>query len=142
MATHSGRHPLDTSGFFPVGRSPEGKEAQAFRQGLRDAGYAEGRGVAIEWRVADGDYGKVGGLVANLAHPGENLTGLTVMTTEPSAKQLQLLKQAVPRLTGVAVLWNPDTPYHPKEVEDLKTAKALGLTISESLLLRADEVIR
>jgi putative tryptophan/tyrosine transport system substrate-binding protein len=35
--------------------SPEGKEAQAFREGLRDAGYAEGRDMVIEWRSTSGD---------------------------------------------------------------------------------------
>ena len=42
------------------------------------------------------------------------------MMAELSAKRLQLLKQAIPRLTRVAVLWNPDTPFHAKVVEDLK----------------------
>jgi len=145
--------------------SPESKEAQAFRQGLRDAGYAEGRDVVIEWRSANGDYTRVpelaadlvqrkvdvivadttlatqavrhatstipivmalvadpvgSGLVTNLAHPGGNVTGLSVMLAELSAKRLQLLMEAIPRLTRVAVLWNPATPYHPKAVEDLK----------------------
>ena len=50
------------------------------------------------------------GLVASLAHPGGNVTGLSIMLTELSAKRLQLLKEAIPRLTRVAVLWNPDTP--------------------------------
>ena len=62
------------------------------------------------------------GLVASLAHPGGNVTGLSIMTTDLSAKRLQLLKEAIPRLTRVAVLWNPDTPYHPKVIEDLKAA--------------------
>jgi len=154
-------------GVLLVGPSPESKEAQAFRQGLGDAGYVEGRDVVIEWRSANGNYDKVAGLAAdlvqskvdvilsdgtvgtraakhatspipivmtlvsdpvgsglvtNLAHPGGNVTGLTIMTTELSAKQLQLLKDALPRLTRVAVFWNPDTPYHPKAVEDLKAA--------------------
>jgi hypothetical protein len=38
---------------------PDSKEAQAFRQGLRDAGYAEGRDVVIEWRSANGDYARL-----------------------------------------------------------------------------------
>ena len=62
------------------------------------------------------------GLVVSLAHPGGNATGLTSMTTELSAKRLQLLKETMPRLTRVAVLWNPDTPYHPKVLKDLKAA--------------------
>jgi putative ABC transport system substrate-binding protein len=62
------------------------------------------------------------GLVTNLAHPGGNVTGLSLMTTELSAKRLQLIKETIPRLTRVAVLSNPDTPYHPKVIEDLKAA--------------------
>jgi putative ABC transport system substrate-binding protein len=53
-------------GVLLVGLSPEGKEAQEFRQGLRDAGYAEGRDVVIEWRSASGDYDRVTELVADL----------------------------------------------------------------------------
>ena len=62
------------------------------------------------------------GLVASLAHPGGNVTGLSIMTAELNTKRLQLLKETIPRLTRVAVLWNPDTPYHPKVVEGLKAA--------------------
>ena len=154
-------------GVLLVGFSPESKEAQAFRQGLRDAGYAEGRDVVIEWRSANGDYDRIpelaadlvqrkvdvivvestvaaraitratstipivmalvadpvgSGLVTSLAHPGGNVTGLSLMVTELSPKRLQLLKETIPRLARVAVLWNPDTPYHPKAIEDLKAA--------------------
>ena len=62
------------------------------------------------------------GLVANLARPGGNITGLSMMLAELSAKRLQLLKEAIPRVARVAVLWNPDTPFHTKAVEDLKAA--------------------
>jgi hypothetical protein len=41
--------------------SPESQEVRAFREGLRDAGYAEGRDVVIEWRSANGNYKKVPG---------------------------------------------------------------------------------
>lgn len=62
------------------------------------------------------------GLVASLAHPGGNITGLSVMTTDLIVKRLQLLKEAIPRITRVAVLWNPDTPWHMRKLEDLKAA--------------------
>ena len=45
-----------------------------------------------------------------------------MMMSELSAKRLQLLKEVIPRLTRVAVLWNPDTPFHPKAIEELKAA--------------------
>src|SRR5690348_12778456 len=50
------------------------------------------------------------GLVNGLAHPAGNITALSAMTTELTAKRLELLKEAVPALTRVAVLWNPDSP--------------------------------
>jgi putative ABC transport system substrate-binding protein len=62
------------------------------------------------------------GLVANLAHPGENITGLSMMAIELIAKRLQLLKETIPRLNRVAVIGNPDNPLQPKVVEDLKAA--------------------
>lgn len=62
------------------------------------------------------------GLVANLAHPGGNITGLSVMATDLTAKRLQLLKETLPPLSRVAVLWSPDVPFHRKVIEDLKAA--------------------
>src|SRR5436853_6182734 len=53
-------------GFLLVGFSPDSKAAESFRQGIREAGYAEGRDVVIEWRVAGGDYARVPELVADL----------------------------------------------------------------------------
>ena len=135
-------------GVLLVLSSPESKDVQAFRQGLRNAGYVEGRDVIIEWRDANGDLDQipglvtdliqskvdvilvettpaalaakratstipivmalaadpvVSGLVANLAHPGGNVTGLSTMKTALSAKLLQLLKETIPRLARVAV---------------------------------------
>src|SRR5215468_4252187 len=125
----------------------------AFRQGLRELGYVEGKNILIEYRHAEGKPERlpdlaaelvrfkvniivatatpaavaakkatqtipiitvttadpVGSrLVASLAHPGGNVTGLSLVPgLEMSGKQLELLKEAVPKLTQVAVLIDP-----------------------------------
>jgi len=63
------------------------------------------------------------GLVASLAQPGGNITGLT-STAGPEivGKQLELLKEAIPKLSRVAVLWNPTSPAHPRWVSEAKVA--------------------
>ena len=123
----------------------------AFRAGLKDLGYVEGRTYVIERRFADGDAERLqrqaeelvrlnvdvivttgptttpaakkatstipivmgfdgdpvgAGLVASLARPGGNITGLSGLSAELSGKQLQLLKQLMPKLSRVAVLGN------------------------------------
>ena len=65
-------------------------------------------------------------VVGNLSRPGGNITGLSIMLAELSAKRLQLLKDAVPRVARVAALWNPPTGYHAKALENLKAALAAG----------------
>jgi putative ABC transport system substrate-binding protein len=52
------------------------------------------------------------GLVANLARPGGNLTGLGLLTSELSGKRLELLSEIVPKLSSLAILENPDNPVH------------------------------
>jgi len=51
------------------------------------------------------------GLVASLARPGNNVTGMSLMSSELGAKRLELLREIRPRLSRVAVLWNVDNPY-------------------------------
>ena len=72
-------------------------------------------------------------LVASLAHPGGNITGLSQMMPDASAKGLQLLKETIPLVTRVAVLWDPATPWHPKVIEELKAA-APSLSIKLSFV--------
>jgi putative ABC transport system substrate-binding protein len=50
------------------------------------------------------------GFVASLARPGGNITGLSILGPEVSAKRLQLLKELIPELAAVAACWNPDDP--------------------------------
>jgi putative ABC transport system substrate-binding protein len=70
------------------------------------------------------------GLVASLARPGGNLTGLAIFTEELELKNLQLLKEIVPRVTRVAVLWNPDNPIWTPTLKRLhEAAPALGVKL-------------
>jgi ABC-type uncharacterized transport system substrate-binding protein len=70
------------------------------------------------------------GLVASLARPGGNVTGVTTFTSELSGKRLELLKEAAPQTTLVAVLWNAVNPSNMGYLEDTKAAaQALGLPL-------------
>jgi putative ABC transport system substrate-binding protein len=77
------------------------------------------------------------GLVASLAQPGGNVTGLTQMLPELVSKRLELLKEIVPKVRHVALLWNPANPSHAPAMENLKlTARSLGVQLQ---LLEARE---
>jgi ABC-type uncharacterized transport system substrate-binding protein len=158
---------------------------EAFRQGLRELGYVEGRTIAIEYRWAEGKPERMRKLaeelvrlkvdvimapssiytaaaraatstipiifmshadplatshVASLARPGGNVTGLSLMMTETNVKGLELFKVAVPRLSRVAVIFDPATPSHGpglKAVED--AGPALGLRIQSVAVRSATE---
>jgi putative ABC transport system substrate-binding protein len=70
------------------------------------------------------------GLATSLAHPGGNVTGLTALGSNLSGKRLELLKELVPRLTRVAVLWNPAVPDKQVEWKEMEPiAKALKLEL-------------
>jgi putative ABC transport system substrate-binding protein len=70
------------------------------------------------------------GLVASLARPGGNLTGVSDMATDLSAKRLELLKEAVPTLSRVAVLWNAADPGMVLRFREIEVAaRALGVTL-------------
>jgi putative ABC transport system substrate-binding protein len=67
---------------------PDSKAATSFRQGLRDAGYSEGRDVLIEWRTADGDYGRVPALIEDLIQKGVEVIVQDSTVGTQVAKQL------------------------------------------------------
>src|SRR6266478_4536715 len=128
-----------------------GFQVEAFRQGLHDLGYIEGKNIVVEYRYIEGGLDSVPGLVAelvrlkvdvlvatvtetirvakqatetipivmvsptdpvaagfvdSLARPGGNITGVVRFTRELSSKRLELLKEAVPRISRVGVLWD------------------------------------
>ena len=158
---------------------------EAFRQGLNDLGYVEGRNIVIEYRYAEGkterlpalaaelvrlnvdliltsaDHGVraakqasqtipivvavasdlVGpGYVASLARPGGNITGLTTLATELSAKRLELLKTAFPKVSRVAILWNPTNAANVAAFKETEVAaRALSIQLLPLDVRRADD---
>ena len=81
------------------------------------------------------------GLVESLARPGGNVTGFTNFSRELGGKRLELLKEAIPKLVHVAVLYDPAIPGTSREVkEDLPVAaRALGLTVRSWEVRAADD---
>ena len=154
---------------------------EAFRQGLRDLGYVEGKNILVEYRYAEGKLERVPGLVTelvqlnvdalvlgtltairaatqatktipivmvtnsdpvatglvdSLARPGGNITGLTRLTRDLSGKRLELLKEVVPRISRVGVLWDADGRRAALALKEYEAA-ALALKIQlQSLEVR------
>jgi putative ABC transport system substrate-binding protein len=70
------------------------------------------------------------GLVASLARPGGNITGLSLMTPELVGKQLEMLKEVVPKASRVAVLWNPANPGNAPQLRAAEVAaRTLGVRL-------------
>lgn len=80
------------------------------------------------------------GHVATLPRPGGNITGLTIVMTETNVKALEVLKEAIPGLSRVAVLWNPPTPSHKPGLAAVEHAgRAMGLRIQPIAVSTAAE---
>ena len=81
------------------------------------------------------------GLVESLARPGGNVTGITNLSRELGGKRLELLKEAVPKVARVAVLYDPAIPGSVLEVKEVLpvAARALGLTIQPWEVRAADD---
>jgi putative ABC transport system substrate-binding protein len=81
------------------------------------------------------------GLVASLQHPGGNVTGLTTISEQLEGKRFELLREALPRLVRVAVLWNADNLGHAMNVKEMEAAAPqLGLQVLAISIKRADEL--
>ena len=167
------------------GPSPIPPFIEAFRRGLRELGYVEGKNVIIEYRWAEGKDDRyaplaaelvslgvdvivttgtqptvaakqatstipiivlgagdlVGeGLVASLARPGGNVTGFTNIDPDLSAKRLQLLREALPKVSRVAVLYHGGPGGDQEELRETQTAaKKLRLAIQPLHVLEPEQ---
>jgi putative ABC transport system substrate-binding protein len=90
--------------------------------------------------AADGVDPVEAGLVESLARPGGNVTGITNLSGELGGKRLELLKEAVPKIARVAVLYDPAVPANVREVNEQLpvAARALGLTLQPWEVRAAD----
>jgi ABC-type uncharacterized transport system substrate-binding protein len=81
------------------------------------------------------------GLVANLARPGGNVTGLSNQTGDLAAKRVELLREVVPRLARLAILVNMDNPASVDEMRQAQAAaRALGLIVDVIEIRRAEDI--
>jgi putative tryptophan/tyrosine transport system substrate-binding protein len=81
------------------------------------------------------------GLVASLARPGGNVTGLTQVATEQSTKRLQLIKEIYPSLTRLSVVWNEAAASHQLQMKELElAAPVLGIAL-QSIAIRQGEAV-
>ena len=97
--------------------------------------------------VGDGLDPVEAGVIDSLAHPGGNVTGITILSGELGGKRLELVKEAVPKLARVAFLYDPAslaTPASVREVKDVlpAAARALKLTLQPWELRTVDDFDR
>jgi putative ABC transport system substrate-binding protein len=137
-----------------LGAGSPGPLSAAFRQGLGETGYVEGRNVAIEYRWAETQFDRLPalaakaasttipivfstnadpvqfGLVASLSRPSGNLTGVSQLSGEVGAKRLELLHEVVPAATIIGLLLNPTNPVTESFLRGQEAAaRILGLQL-------------
>lgn len=80
------------------------------------------------------------GHVESLAHPGGNITGLSMVLTDMVVKQLEILHEATPQATRIGVFWNPITPAHEPAIKAVRAAaEILGVKLHEVATRRVDD---
>jgi putative tryptophan/tyrosine transport system substrate-binding protein len=81
--------------------------------------------------------------VASLSRPGGNITGLTMLLTDLAAKELEILKEAVPHAVRIGIVWNPTTPSHSAALPSVKAAgEKLGIALQMESVSRVEEFNR
>jgi len=83
------------------------------------------------------------GYISSLAHPGGNITGLTLFATEQSGKRLELVKEIAPNLVRVAAIWNGNASGHRLQMKELEPAASkLALALQSLPIVKPDELTR
>jgi putative ABC transport system substrate-binding protein len=81
------------------------------------------------------------GYVASLAHPGGNITGVTLVATDQSTKRLQLIKELLPTILRIAVLSNANAAGHRLQLKEMEpSAATLGLSLLSLPVQKADDI--
>jgi putative ABC transport system substrate-binding protein len=81
------------------------------------------------------------GIIASLAHPGGNVTGLSLFATEQGAKRLQLIKEIAPGLTRVAAIWHWNAAGHHLQMKEIESAaRVLKIAVKSLPLRSADDI--
>jgi putative tryptophan/tyrosine transport system substrate-binding protein len=121
-------------GYLRAGTSNNDPYRESFVRGMHDLGYVEGRAaqaatqsIPIVMGAAADPVGA--GLIGSLARPGGNTTGLSILSTELTAKRLELLKEVMPQAGRIAILQQPGNPAHPMFIDEIQSA-AKSLTLS------------
>ena len=110
----------------PLSPAADATRREGFQEGLEKLGYREGQNIAIEYRWAEGKLDRQDDLAAELirlkvdvllaaggnhtVRAAKNVTGLNTQTVDLAAKRLELLREVLPSIHRVAVLWNPAVP--------------------------------
>jgi putative ABC transport system substrate-binding protein len=82
-----------------------------------------------------------GGLVASLAQPGGNVTGLSIQSTDLATKRLEFLREVVPHLRLLTIIVNVDNPASMREMREVSAAaRALGLQVDTKEIQRAEDI--
>jgi len=125
----------------PLAEKPSPERA-AFLEGLRELGYVEGKTVAIEYRSAGWNAELLPDLAEELVRLKVDVIVTSLMAPELGSKRLELLKEAVPRISRVAVLWHPRGAGRLEWQQTEAAARRLGVALQSYEVRNADDLAR
>jgi hypothetical protein len=109
ISIYSGGHSSKNPDIVHQGRLPDSKRSLQNPPPDKGPCYVAGSDLLIVMTAAGDPLGS--GLVASLARPGGNITGMSLMAPDLGGKRLELLMELLPQLSRVGILWNATTPH-------------------------------